>query len=275
MGRMWRAAVCALLLAACGGPKERPIEFIYLAFGASDATGVGAVPLTEGYVYLIARELDRQIHGVFLVNLGIPGARIDLIKEQARVAKQLGTKADVVTLWTGANDLVNGGSPTLFQEQLRGLLGIVKENISRRIVVANLPDLTTLPRFRKNPSPSVTSERIEAFNRAIAEETRSAGGALVDLQASPIREDLGFDADGAHPNHAGHRELAREFLDVLLPDVHRREGAAHAAEEVSFGICFADNGTASCSSDWPSALTPNTSSTTAPISINPAPSRYP
>jgi lysophospholipase L1-like esterase len=220
LGRLLRVAVC-LLLTACGGPKERPINFIYLALGASDATGVGALPLTEGYVYLIARELDRQIHGVFLVDLGVPGARIDLIKEQARVAKQLRTKADVVTVWTGANDLVNGDDPKQFQEQLRGLLGIVKEDISQTIVVANLPDLTTLPRFRTSPNPSVTPGRIDAFNRAIAEETRSAGGALVDLRASPVREDLVFDVDGFHPNNAGHREIARQFLQVLLPKVHR------------------------------------------------------
>src|SRR6476620_1103159 len=124
---MLRGAVCCLFLAACGSSQEKPIEYIYLAFGASDATGVGAVPLTDGYVYLIARELDRQMHGVFLVNLGVPGARIDLIKEQARVAKQLGTKADLVTLWTGANDLVNGDDPKEFQQLLRGLLGIVKK----------------------------------------------------------------------------------------------------------------------------------------------------
>jgi lysophospholipase L1-like esterase len=219
-GLLW-VAIC-LLLTACGGTKERPINFIYLALGASDTTGVGALPLTEGYAYLIARELDRQIHGVFLVDLGVPGARIDLIKEQARVAKQLRTKADVVTLWTGGNDLVNGDDPKQFQEQLRGLLGIVKEDISRTIVVANLPDLTTLPRFRTSPNPSVTPARIDAFNRAIAEETRLAGGALVDLHASPVREDLVFDVDGFHPNNAGHREIARQFLQVLLPKVHRR-----------------------------------------------------
>ena len=138
---------------------------MYLALGASDATGVGALPLTEGYVYLIARELDRQLHGVFLVNLGVPGARIDLIKEQARVAKQLGTKADLVTLWTGANDLVNGDDPKEFQQLLRGLLGIVKEAISRTIVVANLPDLMTLPRFRTN---QVRPSLRHAFRPSIA-----------------------------------------------------------------------------------------------------------
>ena len=223
--KMWAllcVVVCCLSLTGCGGKKERPIDFIYLALGASDATGIGAVPLTEGYVYLIARELDRQIHGVFLVNLGVPGARIDLIKEQVRVAKQIGTRADLVTLWTGANDLVNGDDPKQFQEQLRALLGIVKADISRTIVVANLPDLTMLPRFRASPSAAVTQARIDAFNRAIAEETRSAGGALVDLHASPVRDDLVFDVDGFHPNNAGHREIARQFLQVVLPKVQRR-----------------------------------------------------
>ena len=71
-------------------------------------------------------------------------------------AKQLGTKADLVTLWTGANDLVNGDDPKQFQQELRGRFGIVKEDISQTIVVANLPDLTMLPPFRTSPSPSVT-----------------------------------------------------------------------------------------------------------------------
>lgn len=219
---MLGVAVCCLCLTGCGGTKEKSIEFIYLALGASDATGVGALPLTEGYVYLIARELDRQMPGVFLVNLGVPGARIDLIKEQVRVAKQLGTKADLVTLWTGANDLVNGDDPKQFQERLRALLRMVKEAISRSIVVGNLPDLTQLPRFRTSPSPTVTTARIDAFNRVIAEETRSVGGSLVDLHASPVRDDLVFDVDGFHPNNAGHREIAKQFLQVILPKVHRR-----------------------------------------------------
>jgi len=219
---MLRGAVCCLFLAACGSSQEKPIEYIYLAFGASDATGVGAVPLTDGYVYLLARELDRQMHGVFLVNLGVPGARIDLIKDQASVAKELGTKADAVTLWTGANDLVNGDDPKSFQEQLRGLLRMVMQDLSRTLVVVNLPDLTMLSRFRTSPSPSVTPARIEAFNRAIAEETRSAGAALVDLHASPIRDELVFDVDGFHPTTAGHQEIANQLSHMLLRPMDRR-----------------------------------------------------
>lgn len=213
---------CCAGLLSCAGPRERPIEFVYLALGASDATGVGAVPLTEGYVYLINRELSRRMPGVYLMNLGVPGARIDLIKEQVRVAKQLGTKANLVTLWTGGNDLVNGDDPKRFQEDLRAMLGLVKDSISSKIVVANLPDMTMLPRFRSNPSPSVTPERVAAFNRIIAEEANRVDARLVDLFASPVREDLVFDLDGFHPNNAGHREIANQFLRVILPSLDLR-----------------------------------------------------
>ncbi|HEY3474734.1 MAG TPA: hypothetical protein VGK56_09000, partial [Anaerolineales bacterium] len=59
-------SLCSLAILSCSGtPKERKIEFIYMALGASDATGVGAIPLTEGYVYLINRGLEQLIPGTF------------------------------------------------------------------------------------------------------------------------------------------------------------------------------------------------------------------
>jgi len=152
-----------------------------------------------------------------MVNLGVPGARVDLIKEQVRVATQINTKAHLVTLWTGTNDLVHGDDPKTFQEDLRSILQNVRKSITKTIVVANLPDLTQLPRFRSNPSPVVTIGRVQAFNRAIEQEARAADAALVNLFAEPVRDDLVFDLDGFHPNDAGHREIARLFLQVILP----------------------------------------------------------
>lgn len=210
---------CAGLLACVQVPREKKIEFVYLALGASDATGVGALPLTEGYVYLIKDELDRRLPGVALLNLGVPGARIDLIKEQVRLAVQVGTKADLVTLWTGANDLVHGDGVAKFQEDLRFILQNLRKHVSKVIAVANLPDLTQLPRFRSTPDPAVNRERVSAFNRAIEEEARAVGAPVVDLFAQPVRDDLVFDLDGFHPNDAGHREIARLFLEVILPAV--------------------------------------------------------
>ena len=211
------AAVLCLSLSGCGsGPREKKIEFVYLALGASDATGVGATPLTEGYVFLVKQELDRRMPGVFLINLGIPGARIDLIKEQVRVAKQLGTKANLVTIWTGANDLVHGDDPKTFRQDLRFILQMLREDISQNIVIGNLPDLTRLPRFQRAPDPRVTLTRVNAYNEAIAQEARDVSASVVDLFAQPVRGELIFDVDGFHPNDAGHREIARLFVQTIL-----------------------------------------------------------
>ena len=207
---------CFSMLACAKGPRERKIEFVYLAFGASDAVGVGAFPTTEGYVFLIKAELERRMPGVALLNLGVPGARIDLIKEQVRLVTQVGTKANLVTLWTGGNDLVHGDDPKTFQEDLRFILQNLRD-VSKVVVIANLPDLTQLPRFRRDPTPLVTLARVRAFNRAIEEEARAAGALLVNLFAQPVRAELVFDIDGFHPNDAGHRELARLFLEVIQP----------------------------------------------------------
>jgi lysophospholipase L1-like esterase len=209
-------------VACASAPKERKISFVYLALGASDATGVGAIPLTEGYVYLIKAELDKRMPGVALLNLGIPGARIDLIKEQVRVAAQTGVKANLVTLWTGGNDLVHGDDPRVFQQDLHFLLTTLKDKISKVIVVANLPDMTQLPRFRKEPSRNVTIERIRAFNQAIEQESRAANARLVNLFAEPVTDELVFDLDGFHPNNAGHRRIAQLFLSVILPTLQLR-----------------------------------------------------
>jgi lysophospholipase L1-like esterase len=209
--------VCFSVLACAKGPREKKIEFVYLALGASDAAGVGALPLTEGYVFLIKAELDRRLPGVALLNLGIPGARIDLIKEQVRISTKVGTKANLITLWTGGNDLIHGDDPKTFQEDLRFTLQNLKKEVSDSIVVANLPDLTKLPRFRFRQDPNVTIERVRAFNRAIEEEARAVDARLVDLFAQPVLEELVFDIDGFHPNDAGHRELTRLFLREILP----------------------------------------------------------
>lgn len=70
---------------------------------------------------------------------------------------------------------------------------------------------------RNFPDPTVNLERVSAFNRAIEEEARVAGAPVVNLFAQPVRDDWVFDLDGYHPNDAGHREIARLSLKVVLP----------------------------------------------------------
>jgi acyl-CoA thioesterase I len=194
-------------------------EFVYLALGASDATGVGVGSTGQGYVFVIKEELERLVPSMVLINRGVSGARIDMVKEQVRRAMEAQENADLVTIWVGANDLVHGDDLEQFREDLHFILHTLREHVGRAIVIANLPDLTRLPRFRKQPSPHVTENRIQAYNAVIAEEAGDAGASLVNLFAQTVREDLVQHSDGFHPNEAGHREIATLFLNAIWPKI--------------------------------------------------------
>jgi lysophospholipase L1-like esterase len=209
------------LLPSSAGPLQANTPaFVYLAFGASDVMGVGAGSTAQSYVSLITQELERHMPCVVLINRGVSGARIEVIKEEIRRAREIQQRADLVTIWVGANDLVHGDDPEMFGEALHVMLQTLREHISDTIVIGNLPDLTRLPRFRQQPSSHVTEKRIQAYNAVIAREAEKAGASLVDLFAEALRDDLVLQSDGFHPNDAGHRELAALFLRAIRPKIH-------------------------------------------------------
>jgi lysophospholipase L1-like esterase len=206
-----------LLAQACSHvPDGRKIEFVYLALGTSDVIGVGATPLSEGYVYLINHDLQQRIAGTFLVTLAVPGARIDALNEQVRLAKHFQGEADLATMWVGVNDLVNGDDPSRFQSDLRQLLRTIQGSVSSVVVIANLPDLTQLEVFRSVPNPAVTTARVQAFNRAIEVEAPYVNASIVNIFGETSADDFAFDENGFHPTKAGHRRMANVFRKVIL-----------------------------------------------------------
>jgi lysophospholipase L1-like esterase len=215
--------LASLFMSACGHvDQERKIEFIYLALGTSDVIGLGATPLTEGYVYLINQDLQQRIPGTFLINLGLPGARIDALNEQVRLAKHFHGEADLATVWVGANDLVQGGDPSRFQTDLRQLLRRLQSSVSTTVVIANLPDLTQLPAFRAMANPAVTLARVKAFNLAIEVEAPYVNASIVNIFEESSPDDFAVDEDGFHPTKEGHRRIASLFRKVILGRVGSR-----------------------------------------------------
>lgn len=215
--------IVSLSIAACSHvDQERKIEFIYLALGASDAIGIGATPLTEGYVYLIYQDLQERIRGTFLINLGVPLSRIDSLNDQVLLAKHFRGEADMATVWVGGNDLVRGGDPSRFQSELRQLLRSLQSSVSTIVVIANLPDLTQLSAFRSTPDPAVTLERVKAFNRAIEVEAPYVNASVVNVFDEASADDFAFDGDGFHPTQAGHRRMANLFRKAILDRVGMR-----------------------------------------------------
>jgi acyl-CoA thioesterase I len=216
MRRMISAAL-AISLGGCAGSPEPPERIVYLAIGASDAAGVGAEPLTHGYVFRIAEELDQHVDEVFLAPLAIPGAGTEQLDGALELFLENEVEPNLVTVWTGANDVIRGEDADDFEGELEDMFERLRDRTDGVIVAANIPDLTELPRFREEPDDDVTRERIEEFNEIIAERAEDHDALLVDLYSEPVEDDLVSDEDGFHPNDEGHQRIADEFLDVILP----------------------------------------------------------
>jgi acyl-CoA thioesterase I len=207
-------------LGACGGGAtvmETPDRIVYLAIGASDAAGVGAEPLTRGYVFRIADALDERVDQVFLAPLAIPGATAQQLDAALELFLESEIEPNLVTVWTGPNDVIRGEDAGDFEDELTELFERLRDRTDGLVVAGNIPDLTQLPRFRRSPDDDVTRERISAFNEVIAEQADEHDVLLVDLYGEPVEDDLVSDADGFHPNNEGHRRIAEEFLEVILP----------------------------------------------------------
>jgi lysophospholipase L1-like esterase len=212
------AAVCTGLAGCASSPGT--VDFRYVALGASDAVGIGAVPLRRGYVFRIRDELRSRGHEVELANLGIPVGEIDDIARIARLAPAM--QPQLITLWTGANDLIDGDDPEEFEDTLAELLEDLRDASEAIIVIGDLPDLSRVPRFVDRPSPAVTPARVRAFNAAIMRQADEFDVAVATLSEPDMFDEITSSIDGFHPNNEGHRMIAEAFLAVILDELGER-----------------------------------------------------
>lgn len=202
-----------------GGSESGGDPIAYAALGASDVVGVGATPLTNGYVYLLKDSLENETgKSVDLENLGIPGAQIKQIKNIEVEILKRSAQPDLITLSTGANDLIAGDNVRSFESGLGEVLSELRGiSPSAIIAISNLPDLTKLPRFQEDPDRDVTESRVRSFNAAITRQATRYNAVLVDLYSVPLQDSFVNEIDGFHPSDAGHRAIADAFMSALQP----------------------------------------------------------
>jgi lysophospholipase L1-like esterase len=213
---MWKRVILALVacffINGCGSSSDGDLN--YVAMGASDVDGVGATPPTNGYAFLIRDGLEDDGLDTDIIPLGIPGGQAGAIEDiELPLAKR--ASPDLVTLWTGNNDIIDGDDAEQFRMHLRSICGDLRSDTSATIVIGDIPDLTLLPRFVDDPDPHVTRERIAAFNAVIAEVSREFNIPIAPISSIQPSDDLTSDADGFHPNDSGHRKIADIFLQVI------------------------------------------------------------
>jgi lysophospholipase L1-like esterase len=91
------SSLLALQLSGCSATARQQADILYLAVGASDALGIGASPLRNGYVYRIRDELEKQTRrNVRLLNLAIPNGTT----RELRQGLQMALVKELKSIWS-------------------------------------------------------------------------------------------------------------------------------------------------------------------------------
>ncbi|GCF09039.1 SGNH/GDSL hydrolase family protein [Dictyobacter arantiisoli] len=190
----------------------------YVAIGASDTFGTGADdPATQCWPADLLHKLGSDAR---LINLGVPGITThDVLTIELPVA--LDTHANLITVWLAVNDLVDQVPVTSYRQDLTSLLQRLRvADPQAQIAVANVPDLTLLPRYQQSDVQALRST-ILAYNAAIASAVQQKHIRLVDLYQqwqSLAGHPEYISDDGFHPNERGYAQVAAIFYHSLQID---------------------------------------------------------
>ncbi len=185
----------------------------YVAMGASDALGVGASdPSQDGWVPRFASLLGPDTR---LVNLGVYASTLhDALSDQLPAAVE--AQPDVVTVWLAVNDLNDGVSLARYQADLDELLEALQQGTQARVLVGNVPDLSTVAAYH-GLDPRLLRLEIARWNATILATAERHGATVVDL--SGYWQELGkhpeyVSADGFHPSGEGYERIAELFYET-------------------------------------------------------------
>lgn len=136
---------------------------VYLALGDSLTSGVGVDTYEESYPYLLTQKIAGTSTKVTHVNFSYPGARTeDALRNLVPQAQN--TKADVVTILLGTNDVMNGNvTDVQFKNNYEQIITAFMQDDQTKINVISVPyigvDSLFLPPFNY-----YYQEKINRFN---------------------------------------------------------------------------------------------------------------
>lgn len=209
----------SLLSVSCTRPSaiagNRASPLVYVAFGDSTGIGLGARD-GGGYVARLFARIEQKRPGSTLLNLSAAGATTaDVVKKQ--LPRLDGTRASLVTICVGVNDLLRGHEVRQFAEDYETLVAKLRQS-NRLIVIANLPDVASAPAVEGKVDESLRL-RLGQFNKVIADIAGRYGVPLVDLyklSGELIRSrPESFSSDGLHPSDLGYTYWAEAMWVVV------------------------------------------------------------
>jgi len=202
-----------------GEMKTGPI--VYVALGDSTGSGVGAA--NGGYVLRLYNRLLQHRPGSQLANLCISGATTDEVV-QRQLDRGVEKDPHLVTLGVGINDIGHGVPLERFAENYDRILTTLKEKTQARIVVTNIPDISSAP-VVPSSQRSRYHQQIVTFNQRLEEIANRHGVTIYDVYSITARELPShpeyFSRDGFHPSDEGYELWASE----MWPTIARTIGA--------------------------------------------------
>jgi acyl-CoA thioesterase-1 len=197
------AAALALGVVLALAAATAHAEPVIVALGDSITSGLG-VAADEAYPALLEVRLRRDGYAYRVVNAGVSGDTT--AGGLRRVDWVLRAQPEIVILALGANDGLRGQSPKTTRANL--------EAIVARLTAAGARVLLAGMRMPPNYGEAFTRQ-FEAVFPAVA---RRANVALVPFLLDGVAADPTLNqADGLHPNAAGHRVIADRLWLQLRP----------------------------------------------------------
>ena len=214
-------SVCAMLFTGCnrqGGAEGRPMisgPVVYVALGDSTGYGVGA--REGGYVKRLFDRINERRPNSTLQNLCVSGATTDdLVRGQLEQAVAL--NPDLVTVGIGINDIGHGLTLEQFSKNYETILSTLKEKTHARIVVTNLPDVSSAPRI-PDSMRSTYQRQIDQFCQRLVEIAERHGVTIFDIYTI-TKDELPshpeyFSNDGFHPSDEGYELWATQMWPTV------------------------------------------------------------
>jgi acyl-CoA thioesterase-1 len=181
-------ALAALALPVLG------VEHVIVAFGDSLTAGFGVAP-EEAWPALIEARLRREGYPYRVVNAGVSGDTT--AGGLRRVDWVLRNRPEVAVVALGANDGLRGLSTDLMRTNLLGIVERLRAAGTRVLVVG------------MEVPPNYGAAYARAFRGVFPEVARKTGSSLMPFLLDGVAADPRLNqADGIHPNPAGHRAIA-------------------------------------------------------------------
>jgi lysophospholipase L1-like esterase len=226
MKRIRFIIVILALLFAIPVKAELPWEFDqhtrYMALGDSLTAGYGAIPATQGYVYLLYRSgVFDTAPNTLLSNAGVIGATSQHVLDHQVPQAIEAFAPTVITLTVGGNDLVailNGADPNQvllnFQSNLTQILGSLRTDLpTAQIYMSNLYTVEEVPG---------ADQIVPIFNQIVSGVAGVFAVPVADVYTAFLGKEglLHINRPRAyefeiHPTNAGHRVIEQAFKAVI------------------------------------------------------------